>query len=184
MPLTKFRKVVILGYCSVGKSSLALQFVKGDFNEDYDPTIQNTWSKTLVIGFDEYDLQLMDTAGQDEYSLMPHSFVLCIHGYVLVYSVTSLKSFQIANEIHAKLQEKRGKSRMPIVLVGNKNDLPSHNREVKMEDGKKLADSWGAAFMEASAKDSEKSHLIFTKIIEEIDRVESSFCYKRKCQVM
>ncbi|MEE6471344.1 hypothetical protein FKM82_009244 [Ascaphus truei] len=184
MPMPKFRKVVILGYRSVGKSSLALQFVKGDFPEEYDPTIENTWSKSLVLGTDEFDLQLVDTAGQDEYSLLPHSFVLGIHGYVLVYSVTSLKSFQIANGIHTKLQDRRGKSLMPIVLVGNKNDLPAQSREVKTEDGKKLADSWGAAFMEASAKDPEKSHVIFTKIIEEIDRVESSFCDDRKCQVM
>ncbi|XP_030051109.1 GTPase RhebL1 isoform X1 [Microcaecilia unicolor] len=184
MPMPKFRKVVILGYRSVGKSSLALQFVKGHFADDYDPTIENTLNKSLMIGEDEFQLQLVDTAGQDEYSLLPHSFVLGIHGYVLVYSVTSFKSFVIAKIIHSKLQDRRGKGLMPIVLVGNKTDLASQNREVKVEDGKKLADKWGAAFMEASAKDGEKCHSIFTKIIEEIDRVEKSFGDERKCALM
>ncbi|XP_018103884.1 RHEB like 1 S homeolog isoform X1 [Xenopus laevis] len=73
---------------------------------------------------------------------------------------------------------------MPIVLVGNKNDLPTHCREVKPEDGKKLAESWGAAFLEVSAKDPERSKLIFTKMIEEIDRVERSFDEEKKCCVM
>lgn len=73
---------------------------------------------------------------------------------------------------------------MPIVLVGNKNDLPAQSRQVKTEDGKKMADSWGAAFMEVSAKDPEKSKQIFTKIIEEIDRVERSFSDEKKCRFM
>lgn len=74
---------------------------------------------------------------------------------------------------------------MPIVLVGNKTDLPPHSREVQVEEGQKLADAWGAAFMESSAKDPEKSSIIFTKIIEEIDRVERSFGEdEKKCTVM
>lgn len=72
----------------------------------------------VVVGKDEFQLQLVDTAGQvtlraggsggvrgcwtlspppglcppqDEYSILPHSFIIGIHGYVLVYSVTSLR---------------------------------------------------------------------------------------------
>ncbi|XP_040281469.1 GTPase RhebL1 [Bufo bufo] len=184
MPPVKHRKVVMLGYPSVGKSSLALQFIKGDFPKDYEPTIENTWSKTFVLGNDEFELDVVDTAGLDEYSLLPQSFVFGIHGYIVVYSVACSRSFQIASGLYRILVDKRGKCLMPIVLVGNKTDLPSHCREVKSEDGKKLAESWGAAFMEVSAKDPEKSKEIFTKIIEEIDRVERSFCEEKRCSVM
>ncbi|XP_018417378.1 PREDICTED: GTPase RhebL1 [Nanorana parkeri] len=184
MPPVKHRKVVMLGYPSVGKSSLALQFIKGDFPTDYEPTIENTWSKTFVLGTDEFELDVVDTAGQDEYSLLPQSFIFGIHGYIVVYSVACSRSFQIATGLHRVLVDRRGKCLMPIVLVGNKNDLPSQCREVKQEEGKKLADSWGAAFMEVSAKDPEKSKQIFTKIIEEIDRVERSFSEEKKCSFM
>ncbi|KAM9320971.1 GTPase RhebL1 [Gastrophryne carolinensis] len=184
MAPVKHRRVVMLGYPSVGKSSLALQFIKGDFPKDYEPTIENTWSKTFVMGSDEFELDVVDTAGQDEYSLLPQSFIFGIHGYIVVYSVACSRSFQIASGLHRVLVDRRGKCLMPIVLVGNKNDLPNQCRQVKLEDGKKLADSWGAAFMEVSAKDPEKSKQIFTKIIEEIDRVEKSFTEKEKCCVM
>ncbi|XP_075706323.1 GTPase RhebL1 isoform X2 [Rhinoderma darwinii] len=165
MAPVKHRKVVMLGYPSVGKSSLAIQFIKGDFPKDYEPTIENTWSKTFVLGNDEFELDVVDTAGQDEYSLLPQSFIFGIHGYIVVYSVACAR-------------------RMPIVLVGNKTDLPAQCRQVKQEEGKKLADSWGAAFMEVSAKDPERSKQIFTKIIEEIDRVERSFSEEKKCSMM
>ncbi|KAG8431136.1 hypothetical protein GDO86_019361 [Hymenochirus boettgeri] len=87
MAPVKHRKIVMLGYPSVGKSSLALQFIKGDFPEDYEPTLENNWSKTFVMGGEEFELEVVDTAGQDEYSLLPQSFIVGIHGYIVVYSV-------------------------------------------------------------------------------------------------
>ncbi|MFT7813883.1 hypothetical protein AGIG_G19474 [Arapaima gigas] len=47
MPQPKSRKIAILGYRSVGKSSLTIQFVEGQFVDSYDPTIEN--SKCLIF---------------------------------------------------------------------------------------------------------------------------------------
>ncbi|KAG8430091.1 hypothetical protein GDO86_018499 [Hymenochirus boettgeri] len=178
------RKVVMLGYSSVGKSSLAIQFMKGDFPTDYEPTYANNWSKTFVMGGEEFELEVVDTAGQDEYSLLPQSFFIGIHGYIVVYSVDCSRSFQIAQTLYTILVDRRGKCLIPIVLVGNKNDVPNQCRKVTFEDGKKLAESWGAAFMEVSAKDPERSKQIFTKMIEEINRIERSFTQDKCCNVM
>ncbi|XP_020947253.1 GTPase RhebL1 isoform X2 [Sus scrofa] len=164
MPLVRYRKVVILGYRSVGKTSLAHQFVEGEFLEDYDPTVENTYSKIVTLGKDEFHLHLVDTAGQDEYSILPYSFIIGVHGYVLVYSVTSLH-------------------RLPVVLVGNKADL-SPDREVQAVEGKKLAESWGATFMESSARDNQLTQGIFTKVIQEIARVENSYGQEHRCHLM
>ncbi|XP_019790060.1 GTPase RhebL1 isoform X2 [Neophocaena asiaeorientalis asiaeorientalis] len=164
MPLVRYRKVVILGYRSVGKTSLAHQFVEGEFLEGYDPTVENTYSKIVTLGKDEFHLHLVDTAGQDEYSILPYSFIIGVHGYVLVYSVTSLH-------------------RLPVVLVGNKADL-SPDREVQAVEGKKLAESWGATFMESSARDKQLTQGIFTKVIQEIARVENSYGQERRCHLM
>ncbi|XP_011903809.1 PREDICTED: GTPase RhebL1 isoform X1 [Cercocebus atys] len=158
MPLVRYRKVVILGYRSVGKTSLAHQFVEGEFSEGYDPTVENTYSKIVTLGKDEFHLHLVDTAGQvpvgDEYSILPYSFIIGVHGYVLVYSVTSLHSFQVIESLYQKLHEGHGKTRVPVVLVGNKADL-SPEREVQAVEGKKLAESWGATFMESSARENQ-----------------------------
>ncbi|KAM9617087.1 GTPase RhebL1 isoform 5-T5 [Morphnus guianensis] len=154
MPLVRYRKVLILGYRAVGKTSLAHQFVEGKFVECYEPIVESTYNKMVVVGKDEFQLQLVDTAGQDEYTILPHS-IIGIHGYVLVYSVTSLQSFQVVKTLHNKLYESWGKTRMPVVLVGNKADLSLQSREVKTDEGKKLAESWGAIFLESSAKESQ-----------------------------
>ncbi|XP_035112826.1 GTPase RhebL1 isoform X2 [Callithrix jacchus] len=129
MPLVRYRKVVILGYRSVGKTSLAHQFVEGEFVEGYDPTVENTYSKIVTLGKDEFHLHLVDTAGQDEYSILPYSFIIGVHGYVLVYSVTSLHSFQVIESLYQKLHEGHGKTRVPVVLVGNKADLSPERLE-------------------------------------------------------
>ncbi|GAB1299811.1 GTPase RhebL1 [Apodemus speciosus] len=147
MPLVRYRKVAILGYRSVGKTSLAHQFVEGEFLEGYDPTVENTYSKTVTLGKDEFHLHLVDTAGQDECSIPPYSPIIGVHGYALVYSTTSLRSFQIVKNLYQKLQEGHGKTQLPVLLVGNKADL---SPERLTQD-------------------------IFIKVIQEIARVENSY---------
>ncbi|KAF1576717.1 GTPase RhebL1, partial [Eudyptes moseleyi] len=146
-----------------GKTSLAHQFVEGKFVECYEPTVESTYNKMVVVGKDEFQLQLVDTAGQDEYTILPYSFVIGIHGYVLVYSVTSLR-----------------RTRWPILPVF----CCVSSREVKTDEGKKLAESWGAIFLESSAKESQVTQGIFTKIIEEIDRVDNSYGRSTGCHLM
>ncbi|XP_012874222.1 PREDICTED: GTPase RhebL1 [Dipodomys ordii] len=182
-PPVRYRKVLVLGYNAVGKTSLVHQFVNGEFLEDYDPTVENTYSKIVTVGKDEFHLHLVDTAGQDEYSILPYSFIIGVHGYVLVYSITSLHSFQVIESLYQKLYEGYGKIQLPVVLVGNKLDL-STDREVKTAEGKKLAKSWGATFMESSAKENQLTQDIFIKIIQEIARVENSYGQKHRCHVM
>ncbi|XP_070536054.1 GTP-binding protein Rheb-like [Ptychodera flava] len=160
----KQRKIAIMGFRSVGKSSLTIQFVEGQFVDAYDPTIENTFSKTFKVKGQEFQLQLVDTAGQDEYSIFPQSYTVDIHGYVLVYSVTSEKSFEVVKIIHEKLLDMIGKVQVPIVLVGNKTDLHME-RVISSDVGRSLAESWKAAFVESSAKENESVMDVFRAIL-------------------
>lgn len=54
-------------------------------------------------------MKLVDTAGQDEYSIFPAQYSMDIHGYVLVYSITSTKSFEVVQIIYEKLLDMTGK---------------------------------------------------------------------------
>lgn len=54
-------------------------------------------------------MKLVDTAGQDEYSIFPAQYSMDIHGYVLVYSITSSKSFEVIQVIYDKLLDMTGK---------------------------------------------------------------------------
>jgi len=112
-----------------------------------------------------YDLLLVDTAGQDEYSIFPSEYSVDIHGYVLVYSIDSRQSFNICEIIHEKMLDLMDDlSAVPIVLVGNKSDL--HNeRRVTVEEGKELAKQMKAFFLETSAKENQNVGDIFNKVI-------------------
>ncbi|CAH0388161.1 unnamed protein product [Bemisia tabaci] len=176
----KQRKIAIMGYRSVGKSSLSLRFVDGQFVDSYDPTIENTFAKTTRVANQEYDLDLVDTAGQDEYSIFPGQYSMDIHGYVLVYSITSPKSFEVVQVIYDKLLDMTGKIHVPLVLVGNKKDLHME-RMISYEEGKRLADSWKAVFLEASAKQNEAVADIFHTILLEIDKANGDIQTKSQC---
>ncbi|XP_067132654.1 GTP-binding protein Rheb homolog [Centruroides vittatus] len=176
----KQRKLAIMGFRSVGKSSLTIQFVEGRFVDVYEPTIENTFTKTIKVKGQEYFLKLVDTAGQDELSIFPQSYSMDIHGYVLVYSITSTKSFEIVKMIYQKLLDMTGKVHVPIILVGNKVDLHME-RVVSYEEGKRTAATMKAEFVEASAKQNQSVTEIFTTIIWEIEKANGDVQEKSSC---
>lgn len=169
-----------MGFRSVGKSSLTIQYVENQFVDSYDPTIENTFHKTVKLKGQEYDLKLVDTAGQDEYSIFPQSYSMDIHGYVLVYSINSTKSFEVVRTLYEKLLDMTGKVHVPIVLVGNKIDLRV-DRVVSYEQGRQAAEYMKAAFLEASAKQNQSVCEIFNTMIQQIDRADGNVPEKQSC---
>ncbi|SPP84387.1 blast:GTP-binding protein Rheb homolog [Drosophila guanche] len=175
-----YRSVVIIYVLPAGKSSLSIQFVEGQFVDSYDPTIENTFTKETKVNSQEYDMKLIDTAGQDEYSIFPVQYSMDFHGYVLVYSITSQKSFEVIKIIYEKLLDVMGKKYVPVVLVGNKTDL-HQERTVTTEEGKKLAESWRAAFLETSAKQNESVGDIFHQLLILIENENGNPQEKSSC---
>jgi len=165
----KSRKIAIMGYRSVGKSSLTIQYVEQKFVDSYDPTIENTFVTTASIRGQPYSLKLVDTAGQDEYSIFPTQYTMDIHGYCLVYSINSMKSFDVVKVIYEKLLDLTGNANLPILLVGNKNDLQME-RVVPTEEGRKLAAHMKASFIEVSARQHSAVKDLFENLIVNIEK--------------
>lgn len=67
------------------------------------------FTKSTRMFNQDYELKLVDTAGQDEYSIFPSQYSIDVHGYVLVYSITSSKSFEVVKLIYEKLLDITGK---------------------------------------------------------------------------
>lgn len=80
-----------------------MQFVDGHFVDSYYPTIENTFSKTIRYKGQDYSTEIVDTAGQDEYSILNSKHFIGIHGYMLVYSVGSLPSLEMVQVIREKI---------------------------------------------------------------------------------
>jgi small GTP-binding protein len=167
----KVRKIAILGSRSVGKSSVTMQFVEAHFAETYYPTIENTFSKTLKYKGEEYVTEIVDTAGQDEFSILNSKHAIGIHGYVLVYSIASRQSFEMCEIIRDKILNFTGMNEIPCILVGNKVDLHAQ-RQVTAEEGNAMAKKWNCAFIETSAKFNQNISRIFDQMIGEIEKVK------------
>jgi Ras homolog enriched in brain len=143
----KVRKVAILGSRAVGKSSVTVQFVENHFAETYYPTIENVFTKNLKYKGEEYQIEIADTAGQDEFSILNSKHAIGIHGYVLVYSIASRQSFEMISILRDKILNFTGMEWLPIVIVANKVDLHPQ-RQVSTEEGQNLAKEWKCAFIE------------------------------------
>jgi len=184
----KQRRIAVLGFRSVGKSSLTIQFVEGHFVDSYEPTIENTFSKIIKQRGQEYQVTLVDTAGQDEYSIFPTQYSMDIHGFILVYSITDPRSFEVVQIIYEKILDMTGKVNVPLVLVGNKKDLQAE-RKISPEQGRKQAESWKGVFLEASAKNNDSVADIFTAILGQIEKADGTSTNgsgdsKQNCSVM
>ncbi|KAL6822444.1 GTPase [Trichoderma camerunense] len=129
MPTLKQRKVAIVGSRSVGKSSLAVQFVDGHFVDSYYPTIENTFSKTIQYKGQDYVTEIVDTAGQDEYSILNSKHFIGIHGYMLVYSVSSLPSFEMVQVVREKILNHLVRALPHPILSSSYLPLPQHSNE-------------------------------------------------------
>eukprot|EP00033_Pygsuia_biforma_P001982 GCRY01002205.1.p1 GENE.GCRY01002205.1~~GCRY01002205.1.p1 ORF type:complete len:189 (-),score=28.75 GCRY01002205.1:562-1128(-) len=167
--IRKQRKIAVLGFMSVGKSAVTLRYCENTFDEAYNPTIETTYQKYLKLKGQEFDLEIVDVAGMDEFAIFDGRYSLGIHGYVLVYSVTQERSLEVIKSINEKILNFTGTDHVPRVIVGNKTDLASA-REVLPETGQKLAEQWKCGFVECSAKLNHAVEDVFIKLVEEMER--------------
>ncbi|KAF4575193.1 GTP-binding protein [Pleurotus pulmonarius] len=166
--LLKKKRIAVLGSRSVGKSSLVVQFIENHFVEAYYPTIETSFSKTVKLNGVEYDCDILDTAGQDEYSILNSKHAIGIHGFVLVYSVASRNSFNMIDIIYDKITDFCGVEDIPCVVVGSKSDLKT--RQVQSEEGEELAKKRGAAWIETSSKTNVNVGKVFELCLAEIEK--------------
>ncbi|OXU31157.1 hypothetical protein TSAR_003199 [Trichomalopsis sarcophagae] len=143
-------KIVVLGEGGVGKSAVTLQFVSHSFLNDHDPTIEDSYQQQAVIDGEAALLDILDTAGQVEFTAMRDQYMRCGEGFMICYSVTDRHSFQEVLEYRKLISRVRANEDIPLVLVGNKFDL-QHQRQVSTDEGKALANQLGCPFYETSA---------------------------------
>ncbi|KAL1659414.1 ras family-domain-containing protein [Schizophyllum commune] len=155
--------------CVPRKSSLVRQFIENEFQESYYPTIESSHTKTVKHNGTEYQLSIIDTAGQDEYSPLNSQHAIGIHGYVLVYSITSKNSLEMVRIVHEKIIDFCGVTDIPCVIVGSKSDL-AQSRQVDAVEGEKVAHEHNAAWVETSAKNNVNVDKVFDLCLAEIEK--------------
>ncbi|KAI8366691.1 ras-like protein 3 [Radiomyces spectabilis] len=172
-------KIVIVGGGGVGKSALTIQFIQSHFVDEYDPTIEDSYRKQCVIDDETALLDVLDTAGQEEYSAMREQYMRNGEGFILVYSITSRLSFEEINTFYQQIQRVKDRDFFPMVLVGNKCDLEG-DRQVSSQEGRDLAKQFGCPFHETSAKQRIRVDDIFYEVVREIRRMNKEQEHRAK----
>ncbi|KAK0140244.1 Ras-related protein R-Ras2 [Merluccius polli] len=121
------------------------------FVTDYDPTIEDSYTKQCVIDERAARLDILDTAGQEEFGAMREQYMRTGEGFLLVFSVTDRGSFEEIYKFQRQILRVKDRDEFPMILVGNKADLDPQ-RQVTQEEGQQLARQLKVTYMEASAK--------------------------------
>ena len=135
-------------------------------------------------------LEVLDTAGQEEYTALRDQWIRDGEGFVLVYSITSRSSFSRVRKFHNQIQRVKESSsasspttagylsspmsqsmnmggQAPVMLVGNKSDRVTE-REVSTQEGAALAKEMGCDFVEASAKNCINVEKAFYEVVRSL----------------
>lgn len=131
-------KLVVVGDGGVGKSALTIQFFQKIFVPDYDPTIEDSYLKHTEIDGQWAILDVLDTAGQEEFSAMREQYMRTGDGFLIVFSVTDKASFEHVDRFHQLILRVKDRESFPMVLVANKVDLV-HLRKITSEQGREMA---------------------------------------------
>ncbi|XP_067875875.1 ras-related protein R-Ras2-like [Heterodontus francisci] len=144
-------KLVVVGGGGVGKSALTIQFIQSYFVSDYDPTIEDSYTKQCVIDERAARLDILDTAGQEEFGAMREQYMRSGEGFLLVFAINDRGSFDEISKFHRQILRVKDRDEFPMILIGNKADL-EHQRQVMKEEAENLARQLKVTYLEASAK--------------------------------
>ena len=157
------------------------------FVETYDPTIEDSYRKQVQIDGTSCMLEVLDTAGQEDYVSLRDQWIRDGDGFVLVYAISSRASFQQLRSFYNQIRRVKEASSSPafdappggapklspIMLVGNKCDKVTE-REVSTQEGSSLARELGCDFIEASAKNCVNVERAFYDVVRQLRRQRQS----------
>ena len=116
------KKVLLVGYFGVGKTSLIRRYVHNEFSEEYISTIGVRVSSKLVeVKDEEIKLLIWDVSGTHGDEKVPKSYFLGASAAMFVFDVSRESTYMDIAEYLESLKEMSGLDE--IVIVGNKKDL-------------------------------------------------------------
>ena len=153
-------KLILLGEVGVGKTSIISKYIYDKIDEEHKSSISvNREEKTLIIDNKKIILNIWDTIAQERYRSISKIFYQDTQILILVYDVTSEKSFNELDFWKNSFFEKIGND-VIIGVAGNKEDLYL-DKKIDEEKGKEYSKKINATFAQLSAKTNQKGIEVF-----------------------
>ncbi|KAJ5104963.1 hypothetical protein NUU61_002310 [Penicillium alfredii] len=148
----------------------AAQFVQNVWIESYDPTIEDSYRKQIEVDGRQCILEILDTAGTEQFTAMRELYMKQGQGFLLVFSITSMSSLNELSELREQITRIKDDEKVPLVIVGNKSDL-EEDRAVPRARAFGLSQSWGnAPYYETSARRRANVNEVFVDLCRQIIR--------------
>jgi len=129
-------KIIIIGDSNVGKSTFFKKVQNKEISTYKEPsTIGMDFARiSYTIDNKNITAHLWDTAGQEKYQCIIKSYFREICGIILVFDVSNEDSFNnLTKWLNLTTMEKRCSHKHPILLLGNKNDLPNVINPIELD---------------------------------------------------
>jgi len=166
-------KLVLVGTGGVGKSAITLSYVARKFVTVYDPTIEDSHRKQVSVDGIVHMLDILDTAGQEEFACMQDEWFRTGEGFLLVFDVTKKDTLFEVERLMKKVQLNKQSSKVAAVLCGNKCDLVDR-REVTEKEAQALAASIDCPYFEVSAKEQHNVDSSFEQLVREVRKLRKA----------
>ncbi|EQL31764.1 Ras-like protein Rap-1A, variant 2 [Blastomyces dermatitidis ATCC 26199] len=175
--------IVVLGAGGVGKSCLTAQFVQNVWIESYDPTIEDSYRKLIEVDGRQCVLEILDTAGTEQFTAMRELYMKQGQGFLLVFSITSTSSLSELAELREQIIRIKDDENVPIVIVGNKSDL-EEDRAVSRSRAFALSQQWGnSPYYETSARRRANVNEVFIDLCRQIIRKDIQASQERSMEL-
>ena len=159
-------KICLLGNSGVGKTCIIDRYIDSKYNDNQSPNQGSIcFTKILNRNGKKINLDIWDTAGQEQYRSLGQYFYKDSYIIILVYDITVRDSFEDLKKVWYSEVQKNGEKDIILGVVGNKSDL-YENENNPEEEAKKFAIEINAIFMLISAKTGNNINLLFEKLID------------------
>ena len=151
-------QLLIIGNSIVGKTSILTKYTSKSYTESYVATVGlDFFTKDETIDNKIIRIKIWDTAGQERYKAITKCFFQRAQGIIIVFDVTNKRSFDDLkmwiDSIKSQSKLTEDLENMPIILIGNKIDLPK--RVIDKETALNFAKEQNLEYYETSAKTGE-----------------------------
>jgi small GTP-binding protein len=158
-------KILIIGDRCTGKTSFCLRFALNEFNLEIKSSNQSEcFLKTILLLDKEIKVYLIDVI--NTMNNFNEELLKNVKGVIAIYDITKLKSFETAEKLIKEIRQKIGNI-VPILLLGNKNDL-KFLRDIDYEDAVEKANNLNCLIKEINCVDEDSVHHTIKYLIAKI----------------
>jgi GTPase KRas protein len=165
-------RFTVLGTGGAGKSALVVQFVHSHYCEIYDPTIEDIYRRQWEVDGCIAVADILDTAGQDEYTALRSTWFIGSDGFLLVYNMCSRTSYLEAKSFLEQIKRHNDDAPTPFMVVATHADMAAE-RVVSTEEGQEFAKECGqySGYIEVSNKDRVNVDEAFSELVRHVRRL-------------